>query len=720
MASDAGDESPNKRLKPDADGDEPQQQQQQCPHCKRQDFSTRWNYEQHVKACSNKPPPEPMRCQFCKQPIKGTNQNNLRQHEETCKRRPGKGQTFLHNMFAVMQQQQQQQQQQEQQDQEQQGQPQEQAQGQEQQGQQQHPSSQGSHRQGTGGGEQQQVQQPGSPDFTDDRVVGDDLQAGFNVGELLRKGARLEQMQSYLGDPQAAFLLSSQKPCKGIKLQGFKQPFAAHYPWMQHDDTVPGGTPQWVASSDGYFRDPGCPGHCHIDRECCYLCARLQWHQPLIRLMESANAHLLQLLSGEAGEGRGGSSTQGISFDGSTGDEELGVDTMEWQDGLAAMDAPFSVSCWLDTGDGQRVHKATAVRLRFSRHQGSNDRVKRVAGTSRFGGSSQSVQRTKLASGKEALCVADPVAVWVKTTGSASLAIMQVARLRVGKTTASVFSIDAATACSEETTIQGRVLQLVQSSSEEQQPPTTASWQWDGRYGQSITTKGNLVMSVNPTITQPWSEACPLQQTFEFQHSDLVRLAEQVQGMAQGSKDTSSTTSTGSNILPYQDCSGEPAFSLVDKGPPSDPLCLVCQKLRDKQGPGSSAVPPVTIKLPSMREHIAVHIRKGEVKATACGFCGMSDCVAQLKNNGSARNPSWQIKESACNRYFCRIKYQSALGKKSICTNVPMHCPLCTNGAVYWKYGMAAHYEEKHPGHSLPAQLVVTLAEKQALKVVDS
>jgi hypothetical protein len=44
-------------------------------------------------------------------------------------------------------------------------------------------------------------------------------------------------------------------------------------------------------------------------------------------------------------------------------------------------------SCWFEV-DGKRVHKMTAVRMATDRQQGSADRVKRVMGTSKWGGSS--------------------------------------------------------------------------------------------------------------------------------------------------------------------------------------------------------------------------------------------------------------------------------------------------------------------------------------------
>ena len=98
---------------------------------------------------------------------------------------------------------------------------------------------------------------------------------------------------------------------------------------------------------------------------------------------------------------------------------------------------------------------------------------------------------------------------------------------------------------------------------------------------------------------------------------------------------------------------------------------------------------------------------RGHVNMSACGFCGMDDCVAQLdKKTG-------QVTEASCKRCWARLKYQSAIGGKSKCSNVPMECIACKS--VLWKYGMTTHWAEKHQGASLPVQLALAEEEKKRL-----
>ena len=74
----------------------------------------------------------------------------------------------------------------------------------------------------------------------------------------------------------------------------------------------------------------------------------------------------------------------------------------------------------------------------------------------------------------------------------------------------------------------------------------------------------------------------------------------------------------------------------------------------------------------------------------------MDDCVAQQdKKTG-------QVTEASCKRCWARLKYQSAIGGKSKCSNVPMECIACKS--VLWKYGMTTHWAEKHQGASQPVQ----------------
>jgi hypothetical protein len=153
-----------------------------------------------------------------------------------------------------------------------------------------------------------------------------------------------------------------------------------------------------------------------------------------------------------------------------------------------------------------------------------------------------------------------------------------------------------------------------------------------------------------------------------------------------------------------------------------------------------------SIKLDAMRDHVAHHFAKGTLNIPAtswgwCGFCGRnSGCVTILRKGSNA---STIIINSNCPMAprgrkgagsvanDCRISFKTAAkANGSSTSNVPLPCVLCVleqdpgadisatasgkRGGLYvrlydgktfvWKFAMASHLNEAHPGKELPTE----------------
>jgi hypothetical protein len=396
----------------------------------------------------------------------------------------------------------------------------------------------------------------------------------------------------------------------------------------------------------------------------------------------------------------------------------------DWEEQLAIHATSEQASCWFEV-DGARVHKMTAVRMAFDRQQGSTDRVKRVMGTSKWGGSSKAVQAARADSDDPPVCVGDPMACWAQLGNTAGLVIFQVSKL-VGPTSSPTFSLGPDAAASNATTVHGRALCLVQqgdgededasegeeAGATEPQPNNPAAqsvgpWQWDGNYAGQVLAKGHMAFPVNPAVADPWADTLGLQQTIEFQHEQLLSIAEQARVLISTDSNNHPTLVNAGSYFPYRDSSGKAAFSEGATGAAAAGKfkCLVCESRKKEY----------FVPVKQMRKHLAAHMVKNHVDMTACGFCGKGDCVAQLSKYGTKQEPIYQVPTAACNRYWVKLKYVSAIGDKSKCTNVPMQCPECPT--VVWKYAMAQHYHAKHAASALPEKFVLTSKEKSGLKL---
>jgi len=83
-----------------------------------------------------------------------------------------------------------------------------------------------------------------------------------------------------------------------------------------------------------------------------------------------------------------------------------------------------------------------------------------------------------------------------------------------------------------------------------------------------------------------------------------------------------------------------------------------------------------------------------------CGWCGKEGCRTSMTWKKNAKNPTIL---SDCKYHYQRMNYSKSAvySEEKMCTNVPIHCPLCPKGQnnqplTFWKYNFIPHMAECH------------------------
>jgi hypothetical protein len=84
-----------------------------------------------------------------------------------------------------------------------------------------------------------------------------------------------------------------------------------------------------------------------------------------------------------------------------------------------------------------------------------------------------------------------------------------------------------------------------------------------------------------------------------------------------------------------------------------------------------------------------------------CGLCLCPAPMCQLylrKPHGTTANTSMDYKKSHCvNLIHFNYATASTSSQASLCSNVPLTCPLCPDGSpAVWKYSLYAHFRGRH------------------------
>ena len=143
--------------------------------------------------------------------------------------------------------------------------------------------------------------------------------------------------------------------------------------------------------------------------------------------------------------------------------------------------------------------------------------------------------------------------------------------------------------------------------------------------------------------------------------------------------------------FPYMESNGDSAFA----DPLAEAVCEACKICGER------------VKPDKMRAHVCAHILLRHIDAnTACGCCGGGGCTASLKQGSNAKTLKADVICEA--GYFCEGWTQEPTtkdGKK--CTNTPLLCSACSK--YFWKYGMDAHWDDKHGGLSAKERMIAAV-----------
>ena len=100
------------------------------------------------------------------------------------------------------------------------------------------------------------------------------------------------------------------------------------------------------------------------------------------------------------------------------------------------------------------------------------------------------------------------------------------------------------------------------------------------------------------------------------------------------------------------------------------------------------------IDLLNMRTHIGVHILKGNLNPSCCGFCGKGSCQNMLVDSTKGRGKQFYKITSNCD-YKVEWNKRPQYSTRNHCSNLLSHCTVCK--ASIWTYNMQNHYETRHP-----------------------
>ncbi|KIJ30600.1 hypothetical protein M422DRAFT_53688 [Sphaerobolus stellatus SS14] len=388
------------------------------------------------------------------------------------------------------------------------------------------------------------------------------------------------------------------------------------------------------------------------------------------------------------------------------------------------------------------LHKASAVRIIFNNPwddgRKTTERLTRVKGYSRDG-PRRSINSDSIFG--DDFMIGQLVATFIRVNNKASLAILKVTKL-VQDGMESLESIHPSKLSDRRLAIHGQVLNLNHSAS--------GMWTWTGRWeslnlpikGKEKTkasakskkispksllveTRGNLVMAVNPCLT----EEAPI--TWIFSLTELESLSEVLWSMVEGNiGDIPMRSST--TTFPY--AAADKSISLIH----AQGSAILETAL--KEGEVSCYFCRVIVDEKMLRHHIEKHILSArfgfpenvQTPVTAkypCGYCGREGCHIGLKKTQKTHVPE-SFGQKKCD-HFVKFSLSPATTSslKNPSTNRPIICELCQDrefsnryAYVFWTYNMPQHLDEAHAGETVPAEFAakftVTIEELQHLKLV--
>ncbi|KAI0729016.1 hypothetical protein C8Q72DRAFT_341270, partial [Fomitopsis betulina] len=175
--------------------------------------------------------------------------------------------------------------------------------------------------------------------------------------------------------------------------------------------------------------------------------------------------------------------------------------------------------------------------------------------------------------------------------------------------------------------------------------------------------------------------------------------------------------------LPYKDKLGNNVLTVLDapawltiekKAGMAAETCFICGARQPVKNMRNHVGHHILYAMRGIAEHGACNIQNLGVEP--CGFCGRDGCMVQLTENNKSVSVT-----SSCPYHYASMSYNSAkiVSKATPCTNVPIHCPLCTPGRsgqprTIWKYNTLFHLMKEHTDERgnlppIPMQLAVDM-----------
>lgn len=382
--------------------------------------------------------------------------------------------------------------------------------------------------------------------------------------------------------------------------------------------------------------------------------------------------------------------------------------------------------------NGKKIHKAKVLKefFKYSTSPGSTDRLKRVAGLSRFSISNIGSPST-VASGHDdsilgdnCLCIGDPAVTLMRCSNHIFLSVIHITQILSDSCLTFRIPIDMLVEPIVE--VQFQILCLTELTPNPQSTGEDSGlhdWTWSGRYIETPgKTKGTFIQPISPHI----STKTLGKPTYLFKTSELCALALSLFTSIPRDQHSYLPLVKQRDSFPYR-TSGKAAFVCEFDGSvnPSAAEADICPKCN----------PPFVwdrMKPLKVIEHIGAHILFDQTIDKAEEYCGLCFRLSPLclfhfrkgKNHNSM--PQIDTRRSRCpnlNEKAFSYGPASISSANSPCTNVPMRCPRCPESAsLVWKYSMAAHYTKCHPlanfADGMAGDVVIGQAERAGLNVI--
>jgi hypothetical protein len=384
---------------------------------------------------------------------------------------------------------------------------------------------------------------------------------------------------------------------------------------------------------------------------------------------------------------------------------------------------------------GKPVYKARILReyFKFKTNSSSTDRLKRVAGLSRFAitpNASSDILDFDSVFGGQTLFINEPVATLVKCNDLIFLALGQVTKIAVDVRSVPQIALELVAEKTVSLSIQLLRLAYLDPSSN----PAGADWEWTRKLDTTHKLPGRLVETINPTVSTQTAG----KPTYLFRSEELRLLAASLFARLSSGDDLVLPVVNQSEYFPYRASGACRLFDILSRpNHNAGRAAFLCESDHgDRQLHDLDTCPKCRPAYEWDRtqgqrilEHVGTHILFDSTishLSETCGFClqSGSTCVFYLrKGRGSGSGPQVDLIRSRCLN-LVKFSYQSASTStdSAPCSNVPIPCPLCpAKDPAIWRYNMKTHFHNHHPTApwvTYEAQFKISDAEKAGMELL--